>query len=71
MESDIKKRRSEVLQQLKDQAEDVREVEEKIYVIGCKLKTVLEENGRFTKVRLINVRIYKHLWNPELMNAQF
>ena len=50
LEENLKKKRGEVVEQLKHQAKDVSEVETIIYTQGCKLKTAIEENDRFREV---------------------
>lgn len=53
LESDLKQKRAENLETLKLHADEVKEVESDIYAVGCKLKSTLEENDTFQKVRYI------------------
>lgn len=59
IEAENKELRGKLLEQMKSQAVEVRDVEEKVYVVGCKLKRVLDENDRFSTVRL-NIHHFYH-----------
>ncbi|XP_077997710.1 uncharacterized protein LOC144450834 isoform X2 [Glandiceps talaboti] len=47
LKAKLREQRAATLQTMKDQAKDVREMEENIYHAGRKLKAVIEENNRF------------------------
>ncbi|CAH1790807.1 unnamed protein product [Owenia fusiformis] len=47
--AELKEKRKESLDQLKQQAADRKAIEEEIYTVGCKLRTVIEENNRFVE----------------------
>lgn len=44
---ELKQKRHEVLFQIKHHGEDTKNIESEIYVSGCKLKTIMDENARF------------------------
>jgi t-SNARE complex subunit (syntaxin) len=47
LQADLKKARDVSIVSLKKQAEERSITERELYIVGCKLKTVLEENDRF------------------------
>ncbi|XP_076099798.1 uncharacterized protein LOC143069177 isoform X4 [Mytilus galloprovincialis] len=47
LKKDLKKKRDEAIFQLKRHGEDRQKLEKDIYIAGCKLRSVLEENHKF------------------------
>lgn len=47
---ELKKRRGESIDQLKNHGDERQNVEREIYQAGCKLKTVIEENKKLEDV---------------------
>ena len=47
---ELKKKRDEAMHQLKSTTEELRQMEQDIFNMGCKLKTAIEENARFADV---------------------
>ena len=50
LKTDLKKKRDEAIFQLRRHGEDRQRLEKEIYVAGCKLSSVLEENHKFEEV---------------------
>jgi hypothetical protein len=50
LKTDLKKKRDEAIFQLRRHGEDRQKLEKEIYVAGCKLSSVLEENHKFEEV---------------------
>ncbi|XP_062612590.1 putative leucine-rich repeat-containing protein DDB_G0290503 isoform X1 [Saccostrea cucullata] len=46
VKEDLKRKREETMFQLKRQGDDRQKVEQEIYVAGCKLRTIMEENQK-------------------------
>ncbi|ELT93903.1 hypothetical protein CAPTEDRAFT_215688 [Capitella teleta] len=63
LETDLKKRRAENLEKMKELAEEVKVVESEIYSLGCKYKVALEENNTFSQA---NDKLSKHI---DVMNG--
>lgn len=52
MKKDLKKKRDEAIFQLKRHGDERQKLEKDIYIAGCKLRAILEENHKFEDVRL-------------------
>ena len=50
MQVDLKKKRTEALQQLKENGEEIAQMEQEIFEVGRNLKKGLEENHKFEQV---------------------
>ena len=50
---DLKQHRSQVLEQIKKQSTDTQGIEQEIFLKGCQLRMVMEENQKFEDVRNI------------------
>ena len=53
VKEDLKRKREETMYQLKRQGDDRQKLEHDIFVAGCKLRTIMEENQKLEDVNTI------------------
>ena len=54
LQEDLKKKRTEALQQLKENGEEIAQMEQEIFEVGRNLKKGLEENHKFEQVSTVD-----------------